>query len=47
MLLARLGIEPALSQSPPLMSAANIHRGRVTHEAVAETFGWDYEPIAT
>jgi alanine dehydrogenase len=47
MLLARLGIEPALAQSPPLMSAANIHRGQVTNEAVAETFGWNYEPIAT
>src|SRR5262245_47608714 len=47
MLLARLGIEPALAQSPPLMSAGNIHRGRVTNEAVAETFGLNYEPIAT
>jgi alanine dehydrogenase len=44
--LARHGIEPALRQSPPLASAANIHRGRVTNKAVAETFGLKYEPLA-
>ena len=31
-------------QSPPLASAANIHRGRVTNQAVAETFGLKFEP---
>jgi alanine dehydrogenase len=45
MQLARQGIEPAIRQSPPLASAANIHRGRVTNEAVAETFGLKYEAI--
>jgi alanine dehydrogenase len=43
--LARLGIEPAIRQSPPLASAANIHRGRVTNQAVAETFGLAYDAI--
>ncbi len=43
--LARLGIEPALHQSPQLTSAANIHRGRVTNQAVAETFGLKYEAL--
>src|SRR5438094_3001058 len=35
--LSKLGIEHALRQSPPLASAANIHRGGVTNQAVAET----------
>jgi alanine dehydrogenase len=43
--LARLGIEPAIRQSPPLASAANIHRGRVTNQAVAETFGLAHAAI--
>ncbi len=43
--LARLGVDQALKQSPPLASAANIHRGRVTNQAVAETFAMKYEPL--
>jgi alanine dehydrogenase len=46
MQLARLGIEPAIRQSLPLASAANICRGRVTNQAVAETFGLKYKPIS-
>jgi alanine dehydrogenase len=41
--LSRLGVEQAIRQSPPLASAANIHRGRVTNQAVAETFGLRFE----
>jgi len=41
--LAKLGTEQAIAKSPPIASAANIHRGRVTNEAVAETFGLKYE----
>src|SRR4051812_19577430 len=41
--LAKLGVEPALHQSPALTSAANIHRGRVTNQAVAETFEMKFE----
>ena len=42
--LAKLGIDQAIQKSPPLASAANIHRGRITNQAVAETFGLNYEP---
>jgi alanine dehydrogenase len=43
--LAKLGVEPAICQSPPLASATNIHRGRVSNQAVAATFGLKYGPI--
>ena len=46
LLLARHGIAHALRQSPPLASAANIVAGRVTNQAVAETFGLKYEPLS-
>jgi alanine dehydrogenase len=45
LLLAKLGVEPALKQSAALASAANIHRGRVTNQAVAETFGLKFELV--
>src|SRR5262245_18266474 len=45
--LAKHGIEPAIRQSAPLLSAANIHHGHVTNQAVAETFGLKYEPLAS
>lgn len=37
--LANRGIETACKSSAPLTSAVNIHRGQVTNQAVAETFG--------
>lgn len=37
--LATQGIDNAVAKSPPLASAMNIHRGKVTNAAVAETFG--------
>src|SRR5262245_9928577 len=43
--LAKSGIEAALRQSPPLASAANIVAGRITNQAVAETFGLKYEAL--
>ncbi len=43
--LAKLGIEAAIRQSAPLLSAANIHRGKATNQAVAETFSLKYEPL--
>lgn len=43
MQVANMGVEPAITQSLPLASAANIHRGRVTNRAVAETFGLLFE----
>lgn len=44
--LARYGVEAATRRFPPLASAANIVAGRVTNQAVAETFGLPYEPLA-
>jgi alanine dehydrogenase len=46
LLLAKVGVEAAIRQSPPLASAANIHRGRVTNQAVAETFGLVHELLS-
>jgi alanine dehydrogenase len=37
--LARLGLERALAESPALRHGLNIHKGKVTNPAVAETFG--------
>ena len=43
--LASRGIEVACKNSPPLASAVNIHRGQVTNQAVAETFGFVHRPL--
>jgi alanine dehydrogenase len=43
--IARLGVETAIQQLPPLASAANVVAGRVTNQAVAETFGLSFQPI--
>jgi len=45
LLLAKLGIEPAIRQSASLTSAANIHRGKITNQAVAETFDLQFEAL--
>ncbi len=37
--LATHGIDNAVAKSPPLASSMNIHLGKVTNTAVAETFG--------
>jgi alanine dehydrogenase len=36
--LAKLGFAPALNQNPALVQGVNIHQGKVTNPAVAETF---------
>jgi alanine dehydrogenase len=36
--LARKGLEQAVRESPALAQGVNIHRGKVTNPAVAETF---------
>jgi len=46
LLLASRGIEAACKSSAPLTSAVNIHRGQVTNQAVAETFGLAHRPLA-
>jgi alanine dehydrogenase len=44
--LANRGIEAACKSSPPLATAVNIHRGQVTNQAVAETFGFAHRPLS-
>ncbi|MBN1611545.1 MAG: alanine dehydrogenase [Polyangiaceae bacterium] len=43
--LAHLGLERAVTDHPEIASAVNIHDGRVTHPAVAETFGLACAPL--
>jgi alanine dehydrogenase len=42
LLIARHGLARAARESPELVSAVNIHRHKVTHMAVAETFGLEF-----
>jgi len=44
--IAARGLEGAAHDNPALVSAINIHRGKVTHPAVAETFGFEYRQWA-
>lgn len=44
--LAQLGLEAAVQAAPEIASAVNVHRGAITHPAVAETFGLSYTPFA-
>lgn len=44
--IAEFGIEAASDNDPRLISAVNIHQGKVTNRAVAGTFNLDYEPFA-
>jgi alanine dehydrogenase len=43
--LANRGVLPAAQASPAIASAVNIHAGRVTNQAVAETFDMGYESL--
>ena len=42
--LAQEGLAVA-KRSKPMASAVNIHAGKVTHQPVAETFGYDFAPV--
>ena len=42
LLIAENGIVSAAKKYPPIASAVNVHRGQVTNQAVAETFGLPY-----
>lgn len=44
--IAQLGLRAAASRDPGLANAVNMHDGRVTNRAVAETFGIPYTPFA-
>jgi alanine dehydrogenase len=43
--LASLGLAGAVSAKPDLAKGVNIHRGSVTHRAVADAFGFDWMPL--
>ncbi len=43
--IAERGLAGAASENPDIVSAINVHQGRVTHAAVAQTFGLDFVPF--
>jgi alanine dehydrogenase len=43
--LARRGVENAARDLPPITAAVNIHEGRITNQAVADTFEMAYVPM--
>lgn len=43
--LADRGVEAACKADPALMLGLNTHRGQCTHKAVAESLGYDYQPL--
>ncbi len=43
--LARRGVAAAARDLPPLAAAINIHQGRLTNAAVAESFGMPFEEL--
>jgi len=43
--LANLGVDKAVKQSQALATGLNVHRGKVTHPAVAEAFNLEYTPL--
>lgn len=40
--LADLGVREALGRDPHFLAGLNVHRGRVTHSAVAESLGYEF-----
>jgi len=45
--MANRGLVGAARENPELVSAVNVHDGKVTHPAVAQTFGLTYTPFET
>ncbi len=43
--LANLGLDAACADDRGIAAAVNIHAGRVTNKAVADTFGMDFTPL--
>jgi alanine dehydrogenase len=43
--IANFGLENACARDPGLREAVNMHGGKVTNQAVAETFGMAYTPF--
>lgn len=44
--LANKGYRQALKDNPHLANGLNVHRGKITYEAVARDLGYAYEPFA-
>ncbi|MEX0727799.1 MAG: alanine dehydrogenase [Planctomycetaceae bacterium] len=44
--LADQGLTGAFQKYPGLIDAVNMHQGKITNQAVAETFGLTYSPLA-
>ncbi|MGE5618324.1 MAG: alanine dehydrogenase [Sphingomonadaceae bacterium] len=44
--LAKLGFKEAVRQMPELAKGVNTYRGKITHQAVADAFGYEYVPFA-
>jgi alanine dehydrogenase len=43
--LAARGLEGAIADSAPLRAGVNVHRGRITNAAVAQTFHLECAPL--
>ena len=43
--IAEKGIDSSISESKPLRESLNIHLGKVTNQAVAQTFDMQFEPV--
>lgn len=44
--IANKGLATACAADPGLAAAVNLHAGKVTNQAVAETFGLEWEPVS-
>lgn len=47
LLIANLGLDAACAREPGLREAINMHQGRVTNRAVADTFGMEFSALGT
>jgi alanine dehydrogenase len=45
--IANKGWQRAMRENPEIKLGANVIKGKVTYQAVAETFGLEYTPIET
>ncbi|MEE9614654.1 MAG: alanine dehydrogenase [Thermodesulfobacteriota bacterium] len=43
--LANLGFARAIKEDPSLLSGVNVHKGKITHPAVAEAVGMECDPL--
>jgi alanine dehydrogenase len=43
--LAEQGVDKCIAKSQPLRDSLNVHRGKVTNQAVAQTFGMEYAAL--